>query len=329
MAGSRPTAMRYHFDHIAAFLQAVEAGSISGAAERLNLAKSAVSKRIAALEASIGVELVHRSARGIVPTDRGRSFYSHARSLLRELDNVVDEMSEGGELCGRMRITLPMSCASTFQIGRLLCGFASRHPRLELTLDYDDRVVDVGREGYDLAIRMTRLHDTTLIARKLALLTAVLCCSPSYAKEFGTPNSLEDLSKHACLSALRSRYVWEFESEGDKPRSVHVRSRMVTNNTDALRDAAIAGLGIAMLPQFFAQPALEAGELVRVLPQLRPVPEVLCALYPRLRHPSRKTAAVVEFLGDAFRRRYWEERRASAEEWWRQPAAPRPAQLRR
>jgi DNA-binding transcriptional LysR family regulator len=320
--------MRYHFDHIAAFLHAVEAGSISGAAERLNLAKSAVSKRISALEASIGVELVHRSARGIVPTDRGRSFYSHARSLLRELDNVVEEMSEGGELCGRMRITLPMSCAGAFRIGRLVCSFASRHPRLELTLDYDDRLVDVEREGYDLAIRMTRLHDTTLIARKLAMLAVVLCCSPSYAKEFGAPHGIEDLAKHACLSTSRSRHVWEFEPGGGGPRSVHVRSRIVTNNADALRDAAVAGLGIAMLPQFFAQQALEAGELVRVLPQLRPPPEVLCALYPRLRHPSRKTGALVEFLTDAFRRRYWEEHRAPAEEQWRQPAA-RPAQLRR
>ena len=294
--------MRYQFDQIEAFLQVLEAGSISAAAERLNLAKSAVSKRLAALERTLGVELVRRSARGIVPTERGRFFYARARALFQQIDNTVEEMSETGALSGPMRITVPMSCAA-LGLTRMLFSFASEHPRLELALDFDDSLVDLLHEGYDLAIRITRLKDSSLIARKLMVSRRVMCCSPAYAKRFGLPKKLDELQKHSCIGTMRSNQMWEFEagSNGDSLVAV-VRSRVVTNHAEAMRDAAIAGLGIAILPAFVADAPLAGGQLMPVLPDARPAEDSIYAMYPRSPVPSRKVTLLTEYLFHTLRK---------------------------
>jgi DNA-binding transcriptional LysR family regulator len=294
--------MRYQFDQIEAFLQVLEAGSISAAAERLNLAKSAVSKRLAALERTLGVELVRRSARGIVPTERGRFFYARARALFQQIDNTVEEMSETGALSGPMRITVPMSCGA-LGLSHLLFSFASRHPRLELALDFDDSLADLLHEGYDLAIRITRLKDSSLIAKKLMVSRRVICCSPAYAQHFGLPKKIEDLQKHSCIGTTRSNHMWEFEGEGNGENVVAVvRSRVVTNNADAMRDAAIAGLGIAILPALVANAPLASGQLMPVLPSARPTDDTIYAMYPRSHVPSRKVTLLTEFLVQTLRK---------------------------
>lgn len=171
--------MRYSFDNITAFVQALETGSISAAALRLNLAKSVVSKRISDLEAELGAALLLRSTRGVTPTDKGVAFHKRAREILPQLDMAADEITDrGDDLCGQLRITASMSFGTTY-LGPLLFPFLSGHPRLEVEINLDNRFVDMLNEGYDLAIRIGRLRDSTLVARKLAESRRVVCCNPA------------------------------------------------------------------------------------------------------------------------------------------------------
>lgn len=292
--------MHYSFDNIAAFVQVVESGSISAAALRLNLAKSVVSKRIADLEAELGVELLHRSTRGITATDKGIAFHKRAREIMRGLDEAADEITDrSDDLCGQIRITAPMSFG-TMVLGPLLFPFLSRHPRLEVALDLDDRLVDILGGGYDLAIRIARLRDSSLVARKLAISRRIVCCSPDYAQENGRPKTVEDVSQHSCIgyANTHSTQLWQFEplQRGGAPRSLVIRSRIVANNGEAMRDAAIAGLGLAVLPLFIVATTLAKGQLIDALPHARPVDDTIYALYPHTRHVGQKVRAIIDHL---------------------------------
>jgi DNA-binding transcriptional LysR family regulator len=305
--------MRYSFDNIAAFVQVVESGSISAAALRLNLAKSVVSKRIADLEAELGVELLHRSTRGVTATDKGIAFHKRAREIMRDLDQAADEVTDrSDDLCGQLRITAPMSFG-TMYLSPMLFQLLARHPRLEVALNLDDRLVDILVEGYDLAIRIARLRDSSLVARKLAVSRRVVCCSPEYAKRHGLPSSLDDIVAHSCIgyANTHSSQLWQFESrDGTEPRSLTVRSRIVANNGEAMRDAAIAGLGLAVLPLFIVADALGKGELINALPHERPADDAVYALYPHTRHVAQKVRAIIDYLVQALADPPWERTQA-------------------
>jgi DNA-binding transcriptional LysR family regulator len=294
--------MRYSFDDIAAFLQVVETGSISAAARRLSLSKSVVSQRITNLEAALGAELFHRSTRRVVPTDKGHAFYERAGAILRALDEAAEEISERGELCGQLRITTPMSFG-TMYLGPILFPFLVRHPRLELALELDDRMLDLLGEGYDLGIRIGRLRDSSLVARRIAVSRRLVCCSPEYARRAGLPETIEALARHACIgyANVPASQLWQFEprTPAGELCSTVVRSRIVVNNGEAMRDAAIAGLGLAVVPIFIIAQALKRGELIDALPGVRPVADMIYALYPQTRNLSRKVRAVIDHLVDA------------------------------
>ena len=239
--------MRWRFDDIVTFLHVVEAGGITAAAERLNVSKSVISKRISDLESTVGAELFRRSTRRIVPNDRGIDLYERMRALVHEFDEAMEQVStRAGELRGRLRMTAPMTFGTRY-LGPVLAAFARNHPNLELALDLDDRVIDLVGNGYDMAIRIGRLQDSSLIARKLCLSRRIVCCSPAYAQARGLPTSIEDLSAHECIdyANVHSRRLWQFEPQapGGKPRSVLTHSRIVANNGEAMRDMAIAGTG--------------------------------------------------------------------------------------
>lgn len=292
--------MRYRLDDILAFIQVIETGSFSAAALRLNLAKSVVSKRVSDLEAALGGRLLHRSTRRVTPTDKGRAFYGRARTLLRELDAAAEEVSDDDEaLIGPLRIAAPMSFG-TLHLAPLLFAFAARHPRLELALDLDDRMVDLGGGGYDLAVRIGRLPDSALVGRRLAESRRVVCCSPDYAGRAGVPATLDELPHHEGIgyANIPAGQLWQFEpAAGDnEPRGVTMRCRAVANNGEAMRDAALAGLGVALLPLFIAAPALREGRLVAVLPGIRPLSDTIYAVYPPTSHPGRKVRAVIDHL---------------------------------
>jgi DNA-binding transcriptional LysR family regulator len=295
--------MQIRLDDILAFLQATETGSISAAAQRMGLSKSVVSKRITDLEVVLKVELLHRSTRGVAPTDKGAAFYQRARSIVQQLDQAAEELIEDGELCGSLRIAAPMTFG-TLYLGPILFAFLNRHPRLELALDLDDRITDLPGEGYDLGIRIGRLHDSALAARKLAVSRRVVCCSPAYAQRAGLPATIEELAGHACLgyTNVSPSQIWQFESvkPGGTPHSLTVRSRIVSNNGESMRDAAIAGLGISILPVFIVAKALANGQLINALPDAYPIADTIHAVYPRNRHLPAKVRAVIDHLVTVF-----------------------------
>lgn len=296
--------MQYRLDDILAFLQAMETGSISTAAQRMGLSKSVISKRITDLEIVLKVELLHRSTRGVVPTDKGVAFYQRAHSIMQQLDQAAEELIEqDGELCGSLRIAAPMTFGTGY-LGPILFSFISRHPQLGLALDLDDRITDLSGEGYDLGVRIGRLRDSSLVARKLAVSRRVVCCSPEYAQHAGLPATIGELTSHACIgyTNVSPSQIWQFESakSGGAPRSLAVRSRIVTNNGESIRDAAIAGLGISVLPVFIVAKALASGQLIDALPGACPVADTIYAVYPRNRHLPRKVRDVIDHLVAVF-----------------------------
>lgn len=295
--------MRYRLDDIEAFLAVVETSSVSAAARRLGLAKSVVSKRVSDLETAIGAELLHRSSRKVIPTDRGHGFYRRARELLQQLDEAIDEAGEAeGELRGLLRIAVPMSFG-TMHLMPLLAPLFTQHPKLNIALDLDDRKVDLAGGGYDLGIRIGRLADSALAARRLAVSRRVVVCSPAYARTHGLPASPDDLPQHECISYANTPALqqWTFQPvrSGGQPRQVLVKGRIVANNGEAIREAAIAGLGLAVLPSFIVCDALRDGRLIDAMPHHTPAPDGIYAVYPKTRLPSRKVRAVIDHLVEA------------------------------
>jgi len=306
-AGARPALMRYRLNDIEAFLLVIETGSITAAALRLDISKSAVSKRINDLEQALGAQLLHRSTRGVAATDRGQLFYQRARDLVLQLDDAATSAIEDEDnLCGQVRIAAPMTFGRKY-LGPMLFGLMQQHPRLDLVVDLDDRKVDVEGGGYDLAIRITQpLKDMSLVARKLGLSRRVVVCSPDYATRHGMPQSLEQLAAHRCIgyAYVHSGQLWQFEAAAPEqpPRTALVTSTLVFNNGEVMCDAAIAGLGVCLLPRFIAADALRDGRLLEVALPDTPLPDIIYALYPGRRFQSRKVRAVLDYLRLQFER---------------------------
>jgi DNA-binding transcriptional LysR family regulator len=296
--------MRYKLEDIVTFLTVIEAGGLSAAARRLGIAKSVASKRISDLEGALAATLLRRSARGLLPTDAGAAFYGRARDILAELEDAAAAAAGAGELSGSMRVAGPLSFGMP-HLAPVLFDFLVRHPRLELALHLNDRVVDIIREGYDLAVRIGRLKDSSLVAKKLAVCERVLCCSPAYAKHAGLPRTLDALNDHACIGyanvPIGERWLFESVKPGGKQRSVLVRPRLTVDNGEAIRDAAIAGMGLTVLPAFLVADALRAGKLIPVLQDTPVVSDGIFVVYPPDRHLSTKVRALIEHLTAAFK----------------------------
>jgi len=306
--------MEHDFGNLRAFVQVVENGGISTAAQRLGVAKSALSERLARLEEGLHTKLLHRSPRGVTLTDAGKRFYERACDVLSRLQQAVDEVSgdDTESISASLRITGPMTFGTQY-LGPLLFAFMRQHPGLELTLDLDDRYVDLLAGGFDLGIRIGRLHDSSLMARALAPSRRVLCCSPDYAARRGVPKAIADVATHDCIcygNASVAPY-WQFDTDAREPEQIVVRGRSHLNNGESMRDAAIAGLGLAALPGFIAAPALRDGRLIEVLAKTPPTPDTIYAVYPRTRYVSRGVRAIIDMLVDAF---------AETAPWDREPA---------
>jgi len=313
--------MRYKLEDISTFLAVIESGGLSAAARRLNVAKSVASKRIADLEAALSATLLRRSARGVTATDAGLEFYRKAREILAQLDNAAIEAAgaHGEELVGSLRVAGPLSFG-TLHLAPVLFTFLARHPRLELALHLNDRVIDVAREGYDIAVRIGQLKDSSLIARKLAVSGRVLCCSPAYAERRGLPKSLDELKAHSTIgyanAPLGERWLFEAAHRGSKPQAISVRPRLTVDNGEAIRDAAIAGLGLTVLPTFLVQGALQSGKLIALLPNQPPVTDGIFAVFPPDRHISTKVRTLIDHLAAAFKNPApWDMRKSVTRGW--------------
>ena len=292
-----------NLDDIAAFNAVVETGSISAAGRRLGMAKSVISKRVRDLEQAVSATLFKRSTRSMRLTDQGSLLYEHTRAIMNQLDEAASALAERkDELKGTIRLAAPVSFG-TLYLGRLLWPFLLRHPGLEIAIDLDDRVVDLLGQGYDVGIRVGRLPDSSLVARRLAPMRMLLCASPAYVERHGSPKMPTDLTDHECIgyAHLTAGQVWQFEAArgASEPRSVRVRGRFVANNGELMRDAAIAGIGIALLPEFLVAEAVRDGRLQTLLNTCRPVGGSVYALYPRDRQRSLKLRALIDHLATA------------------------------
>ena len=299
------TAVDLDFGDIRAFIQVVDHGGVSIAATRMSIAKSVLSSRIARLEQQLKTQLLHRSSRGVTLTDAGQRFYDHMRDVISRLQQAVDEAAAGSEapLQASLRITAPMTFGTVY-LGPKLFAFMRYHPQLDLTLDLNDRYVDILGGGFDLGVRIGRLQDSALVARPIAVSRRVLCCSPEYAHSHQLPRSVAEIPAHDCIcygNASIAPY-WQFQpvKPGDEPQQVVVRGRVHLDNGESMRDAAVAGLGLAALPLFIASRALREGSLLEVMPETPPIADTINAVYPQTRYVSRAVRAVIDMLVAAF-----------------------------
>lgn len=285
---------------ITAFVAVIEAGSVSEAGRRLRLSKSVVSERLTELERSLGGKLIHRTTRKLTLTEDGVTFLTSARKILHEVTEASSTMLERkGTLTGPLRIAAPVTFGR-MHLGPAIYSFLRLHPQIALTLDIDDRRVDIASEGYDAIVRNGPILDSRLVAWKLARSRRILSASPEYLRMHGKPSTLAELEQHQGLFYTnRGVADWQFQApEG----AVTIRGKLALgiNNGDMLRDAAIAGLGIALLPSFISAPAIADGSLEEIDVGLKPEPEFIYMAHPGGRNPSVKLRALAEHLRQQF-----------------------------
>lgn len=285
-----------------AFIKVVDCRSFTAAAERLGVSKSVISRRLGELENRLGVRLVNRTTRSLSLTDIGQAYYSRCARVLADLDEAERTITDlHGSLRGPMRINGPVSFGR-LHLGPAVAAFLHQNPDITIDLDLNDRFVDLVEEGYDLAVRIGRLKDSSLIARRLAPNRLVFCASPDYLARHGVPEKPEHLGHHACLlyTNLPMPEIWPFQDRDGSLRSLRVEGRLRTNNGDLICRAAEAGLGVAILPSFLAGEALSAGRLQAILDPWADTSTAVHAVYPHNRHLSPKIRAFVDFLAARF-----------------------------
>lgn len=288
-----------------AFVHVVDHGGFTEAARRLGLSKSAVSKHVSALEDQLAVRLLNRTTRRVSPTEVGLAYYDRARVVLaeaRDADSMVTAMQAIPK--GALHISAPVSFGVS-QVAPVVAAFLLRYPEVEVQMVLEDRFVDLIADGYDVAIRIGALADSSLRARKLAETRSVLAASRSYLAAAGTPRVVDDLNDHQLLhySHLSTGNFWRMRASSGEERQVRVGGRLTVNNGEALMRAAEAGLGIAMISDFMLGSALEEGRLVEVLPDRPDGNMGIYAVYPPGRFQQPRLRAFVDFCGESFRDR--------------------------
>jgi DNA-binding transcriptional LysR family regulator len=284
---------------IRAFVSVAEEGGFSAAARELGLSKSAASRQIAALEDELGAQLLKRSTRSVKLTDSGYAYLERCRTLLADLEEADQAVAAlQNEPAGLLKINAPMSFGVT-HAAPAVAEFMARYPELQVALILNDRFVDPYDEGFDVTLRIGALEDSSLAARKLAQIEMGLYASPAYLEKHGRPRGPDDLKSHAALHYGRpsSQAAWTLRG-GREP--VSIRYRLCSNNGDALRAAAVAGLGIALIPAFLVRDEVRNGRLVALLDGFEPKPVDLYAIYPPTRFLAAKVRLFIDFLAERF-----------------------------
>ena len=294
---------------IKSFVALVESRSISKAAERMDIAVSAVSRRLKELESGLGVQLVQRTTRKMHITEAGEKFYRRCGRLLDDLEEAKHEASNTATaLSGTLRIATPLSFGVA-HLSPAVAAFMHLHPQIKIELDMSDRRIDLVEEGLDLAIRIGTLEDSSLMARKLASVRHVVCASPDFLNRHGIPSTPQDLSAlpALCYGNLSQPDTWHYHDKDSKPGQVKVPMRMRANNGDALVEAAIAGLGVLCEPSFIVHGSVERGVLKPLLTDYQWNPMGIFAVYPQTKHMPTRVRAFIDFLVSSFGDTpYWE-----------------------
>jgi DNA-binding transcriptional LysR family regulator len=283
---------------VLSFVRVVETGSFARAAERMGLSKPVLSRRVARLEAQLGARLLTRTARGARPTDIGQSYFARASGILSDLESAQEVVAQAvTQIAGPIRLTGPISFGVA-HLNAALAEFVQQHPRVELDVVLDDRTIDLAEGGYDLAVRIGSLPDSSLIARRIAPVRKTVVASPDYLDKAGRPERLSDLAGHAIL--LYSGETWRFRTPSGEWETVRVHPVLRTNSGDMLRQAAEAGLGLCLLPSFIAAPGIESGALEPVLLDHDLGDAALHAVMPPGRATTARVRALVDFLVSRF-----------------------------
>jgi DNA-binding transcriptional LysR family regulator len=283
-------------EELQTFVEVADAGGVSPAARRLGVSKSIVSRRLARLEADLGVQLLARTTRGAALTEAGAAFRDYAARACAEIDAARETIVPAGELRGRLRIAAPLTFGPT-HLAPVIAEMGRRHPQLEINTCYTDRFVDLIAEGYDCAIRVGFLPDSNLIARRVGPIYATLVASPAYIREHGAPETPHDLLAHEAVAQMNE--TWRF-IDGDRTITIRPQGRFKADNGTALVSAAVAGLGIAYLPDGVIEAQVKSGELVPLMKRY-PFPEAgVFVVRPPGQHPSRKIRVLTEMLIECF-----------------------------
>lgn len=284
------------------FVAVMETGSFTAAADRLGTSSGQASKLLSRLERELGVRLLNRTTRAVSPTEAGQAYFDRLRPLLDEydsLDTSIRDTSEAPQ--GRLRLTAPLTFGAV-ELASALNDFALRYPEIRLDVSFSDRIANLVDEGFDMAVRVGRPQDSSLVARKLCDVRLVVVGAPAYLTRHPEPATPEDLAQHECIldANFRDAERWPFRIEGAE-RLMPVRGRVRYSNAEACLAAVEAGLGLACLPAFVAGPAIRSARVRRLLAPYETEPFGIHALYPHSRHLAAKVRVLVEFLAERYR----------------------------
>nr|WP_180952510.1 LysR family transcriptional regulator [Psychrobacter sp. UBA3480] len=281
------------WDGISEFVYVAEYESFTKAAKKIGISTAQVSRQVSALEQRLNIKLLYRTTRKVSLTEEGRVFYQHCRGVLDGLDAAEQAVTNlQSKPQGMIKLTTPVTYGEQ-QLMPLVNDFMVQYSDIEVTAFLSNQQVDLIEEGYDLAIRIGKLRDSTMMAKKLSSRTNFVCAAPSYIEKYGIPHSLTELGQHNCL--LGTLDYWHFKESG-KEKNIRVTGSVRYNSGYSLVDAAIKGLGIVQLPDYYVQKHLESGELVSLLDNLREPEEAIWALYPHNRHLSPKIRLLLDYL---------------------------------
>lgn len=287
------------FQEMRVFTAVVDGGSFVAAADTLSISKAAASRYVSDLEQRLGARLLHRTTRKLSLTGEGEVFLARCREILASIEASEAELSTRSEVAsGLLKVSVPVSFGVR-HLAPLWSEFLKRHPRVSLDVQLADRVIDLVDEGFDLAVRIAKLPDSSLVSRKLASTRLVLCASPGYLKQHGAPTHPSELVQHEVLgySLLSMGDQWHFESPAG-PLTAKVRPRLWTNNGDTCVAVAVQGSGIQLQPTFLIADELAAGTLVEVLPDYRSIELGIYAVYPTRKFLLPKVRSLVEYLSE-------------------------------
>ncbi|MBE8233019.1 MAG: LysR family transcriptional regulator [Endozoicomonadaceae bacterium] len=284
------------------YCQIVDVGQLSIAADQLNLSKGAVSKQLAKLEAHLGGRLLNRTTRRLSPTEAGIAFYERAKLILESVDEaecVVTGLT--AEPRGTLKITAPMSFGLQ-HLGTLLAKYQQKYPKVNIDISLHDRQIDLLEEGYDLALRIATLKDSSLIVRRLAPCHIVMCASPAYLQQYGEPKTPNDLKNHQCLLYTYSDSVnyWTLENTIGKKKHIPITGSLTANNGNLICNAMLKGMGIAHLPTFIVGDALRKGTAKIIMSDWHLKKQDISLLYPSSKHLSAKVRAFVDLAVEHF-----------------------------
>ena len=296
------------WDGVSEFVYVAEYESFTRAAKELGISTAQVSRQVSAIEKRLKIKLLHRTTRKVSLTEEGRVFYQHCRGVLDGLDaaeQAVNNLQSKPQ--GKIKLTAPVTYGEQ-QLLPLVNDFMVQYSDIEVTAFLSNQTIDLIDGGYDLAIRIGKLSDSTMMAKKLSHRTNFVCAAPSYLDKYGTPHSLNDLSQHNCL--LGTRDYWHFidtdQIDADpqtnnsvgKERNLRVSGNIQYNSGHSLVDATLKGLGIVQLPDYYVQKYLASGELISLLDNYREPEESIWAIYPYNRHLSPRIRLLVDYLAE-------------------------------